>query len=129
MIYKENDFQIKWENIIRQKFGTFPVNLNNAGNLSIDEAIGFERAVSEGTDPYELFRVNKFEELLGIPPIARGAAVRESDFLFFLIVKYGIINIAPENRQDYWRTPEGSAVFSKIATELGDKMIPDLDYN
>jgi hypothetical protein len=129
MIFIENEYQIKWEKLLRQKFGTFPINLNNTGMLSTDETIGFLREVMSGTDVSADSRITKLEQSLGLPPSSGGAWVREGDFPAFLMLKYEVINIAPENQLSYWKTPEGSVVFSKIATELGDKIIPDLDYN
>jgi hypothetical protein len=40
----------------------------------------------------------------------------------YLLLKYGMINIAPENRQQYWSTPEGKEVFGSITGEFHDKI-------
>jgi hypothetical protein len=129
MILIENDYQIQWEELLRKKFGTFPISINNTGMLSIDQTIGFMEEQISGTDAYAESRITKLEEMLGVPPSGGSATVRKSEFFSFLLIKYKIINIAPENRQTYFGTPEGQMVFSRIASELGDKLIPNLDYN
>jgi len=104
-------------------FGVFPVNLTNTGNLSIDQAIGFMQKQQYGVDTYADMRMTKGEEFFGIDNTGRGNIIRDSEYMSYLLLKYGMINIAPENRQQYWSTPEGKEVFRSITNELADKML------
>lgn len=123
MIYIEDNSQIKWENFLKKIFGVFPFNLANTGNLSIDQAIGFMQKQQYGFDIYADIRMTKGEEFFGIDNTGRSNIVRDSEYMSYLLLKYGMINIAPENRQQYWSTPEGKEVFRSITSELADKML------
>lgn len=127
VIYIEDDNQIKWENFVEEIFGVFPVNLSNTGNLSIDQAIGFMQKQQYGFDTYADIRMTKGEEFFGIDNTGRGNIIRDSEYMSYLLLKYGMINIAPENRQQYWSTPEGKEVFRSITSELADKMLVSLE--
>jgi hypothetical protein len=127
VIYIENNSQIKWENFINRMFGVFPVNLTNTGNLSIDQAIGFMQEQQYGFDTYADIRMTKGEEFFGIDNTGRGNIIRDSEYMSYLLLKYGMINIAPENRQQYWSTPEGKEVFRSITSELANRMLVSLE--
>ena len=122
VIYIEDNTQINWENFLKEIFGVFPVNLTNTGNLSIDQAIGFMQKQQYGFDTYADIRMTKGEEFFGIDNTGRGNIIRNSEYMSYLLLKYGMINIAPENRQQYWSTPEGKEVFRSITGELHDKI-------
>ena len=118
MIFIDNKYQQNWEKVILDKFKTFPVNGDNTGILSIDEAIGFVEEQRFGIDRYAQFRINKFQQMLGIVPSGGTILVRSHEMMSFLLLKYGVINIAPENRYAYWETPEGRDVLSEITIDL-----------
>ena len=80
-----------------------------------------------GFDTYADIRMTKGEEFFGIDNTGRGNIIRDSEYMSYLLLKYGMINIAPENRQQYWSTPEGKEVFRSITSELADKMLVSLE--
>lgn len=129
MIHNNNDAQKRWESVIRNTFNTFPISLANTGTLSIDEAIGFEREIRDGEDPYAMVRITKLEQLMGISTSSNEATIRDSDLPAFLFIKHGIINIAPENRNDFWLTDEGNSVLAQFASDLASFRVPGLNYN
>ncbi len=122
MVYIEGDTQTEWENLLKEIFGVFPVNLSNTGHLSIDQAIGFMQKQQYGFDTYADIRMTKCEEFFGIDNTGRGNIIRNSEYMSYLLLKYGIVNIAPENRQQYWSSPEGKEVFRSITSEHHDKI-------